>query len=46
MMYYSVSEDSGIVSICLELINGTLTEDIIVQVMVINDNNNGISGCK
>ena len=45
MTYYSVSEDSGIVSICLELINGTLTEDIIVQVIVV-DNNNGMSGCK
>ena len=45
MMYYSVSEDSGVVSICLELINGTLTEDIIIQVMVVN-NNNGMSGCK
>ena len=46
MAYYSVSEDSGVVSICLELINGTLTEDIIIQVMVIDNNNNGMSGCK
>ena len=45
MTYYSVSEDSGVVSICLELINGTLTEDIIIQVMVV-DSNNGMSGCK
>ena len=45
MEYYGVSEDSGVVSICLELINGTLTEDIIIQVMVVN-NSNGMSGCK
>ena len=44
MEYYSVSEDSGVVSICLELINGTLTEDIIIQVMV--SDSNGMSGCK
>jgi hypothetical protein len=46
MAYYSASEDSGVVSICLELINGTLTEDIIIQVMVVNNINNGMSGCK
>ena len=46
MMYYSVSEDSGIVSVCLELINGTLTEDVSIQVMVANNNNSGVSGCK
>ena len=46
MMYYSVSEDSGIVSICLELVNGTLTEEIIIQVMVVNDSNDGMSGCE
>ena len=39
-----MSEDSGVVSICLELINGTLTEDIIIQVMV--SDSNGMSGCK
>ncbi len=44
MAYYSVSEDSGVVSICLELINGTLTENVFIQVMV--SDNNGMSGCK
>ena len=44
MAYYSVSEDSGVVSICLELINGTLTEKVFIQVMV--SDNNGMSGCK
>ena len=44
MAYYSVSEDSGVVSICLELVNGTLTENVFIQVMV--SDNNGMSGCK
>ena len=44
MTYYSVSEDSGVVSICLELINGTLTENVFIQVTV--SDNNGMSGCK
>ena len=44
MTYYSVSEDSGVVSICLELINGTLIENVFIQVMV--SDNSGMSGCK
>ena len=44
MEYYGVNEDSGVVSICLQLINGTLTESIIIQVMV--SDSNGMSGCK
>ena len=37
MAYYNVSEDSGVLSVCLELINGTLTEDIVVEVMVVDN---------
>ena len=41
---FDVSEDSGVVSICLELISGILTEDVIIEVMVLGDG--GMSGCK
>ena len=41
---FDVSEDSGVVSVCLELISGILTEDVIIEVMVLGDG--GISGCK
>lgn len=44
LAYHNVSEDSGTVSICLELINGTLTKDIVIEVMVAN--NSGMIGCK
>ena len=29
---YNVSEDSGVVSVCLELVNGTLTEDVVIKI--------------
>ena len=41
---FDVSEDSGVVSVCLELISGILTEDVIIEVMVLGDG--GMSGCK
>ena len=41
---FDVSEDSGVVSVCLELISGILTEDVIIEVMVLGDR--GMSGCK
>ena len=41
---YDVSEDSGVVSVCLELISGILTEDVIIEVMVLGDG--GMFGCK
>ena len=41
---FDVSEDSGVVSVCLELISGILTEDVIIEVMVLGDE--GMSGCK
>ena len=31
---YNVSEDSGEVSVCLELVRGILTEDVVVQVSI------------
>ena len=41
---YDVSEDTGVVSVCLELINGTLTEDVFIEVMVFG--REGMLGCK
>ena len=41
---YDVSEDSGLVSVCLELISGILTEDVIIELMILGDG--GMSGCK
>ena len=29
---YNVSEDSGVVSVCLELVNGTLIENVTIEV--------------
>ena len=31
---YNVSEDIGVLSVCLELVNGTLTEDVLIEVIV------------
>ena len=41
---FDVSEDSGVVSVCLELISGILTEDVIIEVTILGDG--GMSGCK
>ena len=41
---YDVSEDTGVVSICLELVNGTLTEDVFIEVTVFGGE--GMLGCK
>lgn len=30
---YNVTEDSEIVNICLELVSGTLTEDVLIEVV-------------
>lgn len=40
---YDVSEDSGEVSVCLELVSGNLRKDVLVEVMIFG--NGGISGC-
>jgi hypothetical protein len=31
---YNVSESSGVVSVCLELVNGTLAKDVLISVSV------------
>ena len=31
---YNVSEDSEIVDICLELVSGTLTEEVLIEVVL------------
>ena len=31
---YNVSEDSEVVSICLELINGVLTEEVLIEIVL------------
>ena len=41
---YDVSEDTGAVSVCLELVTGILTEDVLIEVMLLNSS--GSSGCK
>ena len=41
--FYNVSEDSGEVSVCLELVSGILTEDVDIDVMLFD--NGGMSGC-
>lgn len=30
---YNVSEDSGVVNVCLELTSGTLIEDVFIEVI-------------
>ena len=41
---YNVSEDSEVVTFCLELTSGILTEDVSVEVTVFAAG--GMSGCK
>ena len=41
---YNVSEDSGVVGVCLELVSGILTEDVVIEVIIFGDG--GMSGCK
>ena len=41
---YNVSEDSGVVGVCLELVSGILTEDVVIEVMIFGGG--GMSGCK
>ena len=43
--FFNVSEDSGAVSVCLELVNGILTEDVLIEVMVIASGED-MAGCK
>lgn len=31
---YNVSEDSEVVSVCLELINGVLTEEVLIEIVL------------
>ena len=31
---YNVSEDSEVVSVCLELINGVLTEEVVIEIVL------------
>ena len=44
MAYYNVSEDSGVVSVCLELVSGILTKDVTIEVVILD--NTGFSGCE
>lgn len=41
---YNASEDTGVVSVCLELVSGILTEDVIIEVMLFGGGE--MSGCK
>ena len=43
--FFNVSEDSGVVSVCLELVSGILTEDVLIEVMVIASGED-MAGCK
>ena len=42
---YNVSESSGVVNICLELVNGTLAKDILINVSV-GARQEDTAGCK
>ena len=39
-----MSEDSGVVSVCLELVSGILTKDVTIEVVILD--NTGFSGCE
>ena len=41
---YEVSEDTGVVSVCLELVTGILTKDVLIEVMLLDSS--GSSGCE
>ena len=41
---HDVSEDIGVFGVCLELISGILTEDVVIEVTVLGDG--GMIGCK
>ena len=41
---HDVSEDIGVLGVCLELISGILTEDVVIEVTVLGDG--GMIGCK
>ena len=43
MEYHNVSEDSGVVSVCLELVSGILTKEVTIDITIFD---NGFSGCK
>ena len=44
MAYHNVSEDSGVVSVCLELVSGILTKEVAIDITIFDIN--GFSGCK
>lgn len=41
-----MSESNGVVSICLELVNGTLAKDVLINLSVGASQDEPISGCK
>ena len=43
---YNVSEDSEVVSICLELINGVLTEEVLIEIVLAAGMEVMASNCK
>ena len=43
--FFNVSEDSGVVCVCLELVNGILTEGVLIEVMAIASGED-MAGCK
>ena len=43
--FFNVSEGSGVVSVCLELVNGILTEGVLIEVVVIARGED-MAGCK
>ena len=43
---YNVSESNGVVSICLELVNGTLAKDVLINLSVGASQDEPIAGCK